>query len=391
MENPLKRPLRVAFVDYVLEPDKPGRTGLSDIVWDMATELVNQGHEAHVIASYHTDQYPDSRVIVHNFPTPPIGYQNVVGHFLILREAAKIVQKLKLDIIHTPEYVAPAVLISLGVKTPIVFTVPGNIFHRIKYGSGYEWYYEQILKWAARVAAKKSAKVIAISQEMKRWWEWTGSAPENTPVIPYGVDQNRFYPIPDARKKLGLSENKLIFLYAGRFSPEKGLMDLIKAVSLLDKEIREKNMQLFLLGKGSLLNEMNDFVIKNELESVIRIQDWVTKEQLAVWYSAADAYVLPSYSEGFSRNIPEALSCGTPIIGSKITGTEDHIIENLNGFLFLPGNVDAITALFKNFISCPDTLRELRIPARNYAQANFPWRVIVERIVQEVYIPPLDC
>ncbi len=53
------RKLRIGFVDYVLEPDKPGQTGLSDIVWDMASELVNQGHEPHVIASYHTDQYPD--------------------------------------------------------------------------------------------------------------------------------------------------------------------------------------------------------------------------------------------------------------------------------------------------------------------------------------------
>ena len=46
MQTEVNRPLRVAFVDYVLEPDKPGRSGLSDVVWDMASELVNQGSGA---------------------------------------------------------------------------------------------------------------------------------------------------------------------------------------------------------------------------------------------------------------------------------------------------------------------------------------------------------
>ena len=40
--------LRIAFVDYVLDPKYPGITGLSDVVWDMASELVNQGHEVHI-------------------------------------------------------------------------------------------------------------------------------------------------------------------------------------------------------------------------------------------------------------------------------------------------------------------------------------------------------
>ena len=106
MQTEVNRPLRVAFVDYVLDPDKPGRSGLSDVVWDMASELVNQGHEAHVIASYYTDQYPDRRVHVHNFPSPPIGYRNLIGHFWILKRAADIAKRLQPDIIHAPEYPA---------------------------------------------------------------------------------------------------------------------------------------------------------------------------------------------------------------------------------------------------------------------------------------------
>lgn len=87
--------LRVAFIDYVLEPDKPGRSGLSDFVWDMASELVRQGHEVYIIASYHSDKYPDPNVKVHNFPTPPIGYRNIIGQLLIIKHAADIVRQLQ--------------------------------------------------------------------------------------------------------------------------------------------------------------------------------------------------------------------------------------------------------------------------------------------------------
>ena len=159
--------LNIAFVDYVLEPDKPGRSGLSDIVWDMASELVNQGHEAHVVGSYHTTTYPDARVTVHNFPTPPIGYRNIAGQLWIIKRAADIVRHLQPDVVHAPEYLSTAVLSALGVRTPLVMTVPGNIYHRIKYGHSFEWWYVQVLKLAARRSARHCANIIAISQEMK--------------------------------------------------------------------------------------------------------------------------------------------------------------------------------------------------------------------------------
>ena len=123
----MARRLRVCFIDYVLEPDKPGRSGLSDIVWDMASELANQGHEVHIVASYHSEVFPDPRINVHSFPTPVMGYRNVVGNALLLMRAARVTKALRPDIVHAPEYVSIAVFHALGVMAPLVFTVPGNI------------------------------------------------------------------------------------------------------------------------------------------------------------------------------------------------------------------------------------------------------------------------
>ena len=384
------RKIKVAFIDYVLEPDKPGKSGLSDLVWDMASELVNQGHEAHIIASYYTHQYPDDRVIVHNFPTPPIGYRNIIGQLWILKRAEAIAKRIKPDIIHAPEYISTAIFAVLGSRAPLVLTVPGNVYQRLSAGQPDEGLYFMFLKWAARVSARHCAKIIAISSEMKHWWEWTGSDPRKTPFIPLGVNNHLFHFVPDAKKILGLSDDKFVFLYTGRFSIEKGLLDVIEAVNQIKLEARQSSLKIIFIGSGGLLPKMESEIAGKNIGDFFEIKSWISKEDLSTWYSAADALLLPSYAEGLSRTILEAMICGTPVIGSRITGTEDMVIEGVNGYLFTPHHVNEIGSILKKIIQKDIDLHSLRPATLDYAQNNLTWPIIVNRIINEVYLPILD-
>ena len=383
--------MKIGFVDYILDPKKPGRSGLSDMVWDMASELVNQGHEVHVIASYHTDLYPDSRVEVHNFKTPPIGYRNIIGQLWLLIRASKILKSLQLDVVHAPEYVSTAVMAAYGIKIPIILTVPGNIFYRLSRNNGmkYEWSYTQVLKWAARTSAKRCGKIIAISRDMKYWWEWTGSAPENTPMIPLGANPDRFYKVESSREHLGLAEEPLIFLYVGRFELEKGIYDILDALKIISNEGEglKNRLKVYLIGRGPLEDEIKEKVKVLGLSDVVVIMPWVAQEDLPAWYSAADALVLASSAEGFSRTIPEAMSCGTPVIGSAISGTEDHIQSGVNGFLFPSGDIVELSKIFRSLTEDPGSVRGLRSSTAEYAKAFLQWPSIMDKIVNEVYRP----
>jgi D-inositol-3-phosphate glycosyltransferase len=114
---------------------------------------------------------------------------------------------------------------------------------------------------------------------------------------------------------------------------------------------------------------------------------WVAQETLSTWYSAADALLLPSHSEGFSRTIPEAMCCGTPVIGSKITGTTDHICDYENGLLFPVRNTQALARILDFVVAQPDVLRHMRSKTLAYARQHLTWKKIVERVVEEVYKP----
>jgi glycosyltransferase involved in cell wall biosynthesis len=379
--------MKIAFLDYVLEPDKPGRSGLSDIVWDMAVELVNQGHEVYIIASYHTDEFPDPRILILNFPTPPLGYRNLIGQLWILLRASNVIRRLNPDLVHTPEYVSTAVLAALNVKIPLILTVPGNIFHRIQHGHNYEWYYVQFLKWAAIISARKCAKVIAISQDMKIWWQRTGCLPTNTLFIPLGVNAERFHYVASARWKLGFRDDQQIYIFVGRFSYEKGITDLLLAVASLKKAIEYTDAMFYLIGDGPLMGKIDQQIRDLDLKEHVFLKQWLNQEHLSTWYSAADALLLPSYSEGFSRTIPEAMSCGTPVIGTKITGTEDHVLEGINGFLYEAHDVNGLARILECCVQNPHILRSMRSATQNYARKNFHWPKIMTRIVNEVYRP----
>ncbi|MEM7334921.1 MAG: glycosyltransferase family 4 protein [Chloroflexota bacterium] len=381
--------LKVAFMDYPLEPDKPGRSGLSDVIWDMAKALIDQGHEAHVVGCYHTDSFPDPRVIVHDFPEPPIGYRNIVGQMWLLNRAGNIIKQIEPDIVHAPEYVATALFSMKKLNCPIVLTVPGNIFQRIEAGHGFDWSFVEVLKWAARRTAKTCDAILCISQEMKLWWERTGSHPQKTPWIPYGIDTKRFYPVADARHRLGISEDENLLLYVGRFSPEKGILELLDALAQ-QPDLLNQPFKLVLIGKGALESEIRHHIGHLELENQVSIMPWVAQDDLKLWYSAANVLLMPSWNEPLGKVFLEAMACGTPVIASDTEGPKDHVQIGKTGFLFPVHDVPALSNMLRIAIMQPETLTQMKDASLAYVENNLTWSQIMRCIVNDVYLPLIN-
>lgn len=134
----------------------------------------------------------------------------------------------------------------------------------------------------------------------------------------------------EARKKLGLPQNKFIFVYYGSLTKEKGAYDLIHAAKLLRNDIRKDVLiALFAVWKGSKEHAK----IKNLLHS-IKLPHLKLVEKyvdIPTLLAAADAVVLPAQT-GHGATIPpisvvEALASGKPIIATDILGTRGLIGE----------------------------------------------------------------
>jgi len=378
--------VKIVLFDYVLDPKHPGITGLSDLVWNWARELIALGEQVHIVAPYAEDARPPAGAVVHRYPVPFIGYRNVIGHILIVLRGWWEIRKLgKVDLVHAPEYLSTGFFALLCRDTPVVLTVPGNIYERIAHGNPFDWSMTQVLKGAARLSAKHCACIIVTSKEMRKWWGKTGTPESRMVLIPHGVDTGQFHPIPDARSLLGLSEHKRIVLYVGRLSHEKGVHDLLQALHTVGESLSD--VDLHLVGDGPLRQQLGQVAAQLGMQDRVIFHGWVDQPNLPTYYSAADVSVMPSLSEPFGRVAAEAMACASPFLCTSVSGMADHIRDGETAFLVEPGDPVALADKLTHVLTHDDEAQGVGRQGLAYIQRTLTWPVIVRRIVEEVYSP----
>jgi glycosyltransferase involved in cell wall biosynthesis len=366
--------LRIGFVDVVLDPGKPTASGLSDIVWNMAREFARVGDDVHIVGPYLVEQEPSPGITIHRFPIPPIGYRNIAGRALLILRAWKKLKSIPgIDVIHAPEYLSTGIIAPRS-SVPVIMTTPGNIYERIKYGNPFDWSTTQALKLAARSSARSCTLINAISTDMAWWWERTGAPSDRVVVIPLGVDTEIFRPIQGARSRLGLSAEPPILLYVGRLSPEKQVDVLFRALTRLEASIP---YHLHVVGSGPSEASLRQLVGVLGLTERATFHGQRPMAELPLWYSAADAVVLPSRSEGLPRVMLEAMSCGAPFIGTVISGVRDHIIDGKNGFIVPPGDEDELAKRLDVVLRQPSVARSVGSCGRDYVEKTLTWPIVV--------------
>ncbi|MEU4201048.1 glycosyltransferase [Streptomyces sp. NPDC039022] len=143
-----------------------------------------------------------------------------------------------------------------------------------------------------------------------------------------------------ARARLGLPQDALIPLFAGRIQPLKAPDILLRAVAVLldeDPSLRSRLVVPVVGGpSGSGLAKpegLQKLAARLGIADVVRFRPPVGQEQLADWYRAASVLVMPSYSESFGLVAVEAQACGTPVIAAAVGGLPVAVHDGVSGFL----------------------------------------------------------
>jgi glycosyltransferase involved in cell wall biosynthesis len=162
------------------------------------------------------------------------------------------------------------------------------------------------------------------------------------PVIPLGIDVEQFQPGKkvDARRRCGLSEEHVIFLYVGRFSIDykMDLFPLVMAFSQIMADKSDKKMTLVLAGSDvqyEVAPRLRRFGDALGLGDNLVVLANIKNEQKNDLYRAADVFVSLSdnVQETFGLTIIEAMSAGLPVIGSDWNGYRETIEHGKTGFL----------------------------------------------------------
>lgn len=161
-------------------------------------------------------------------------------------------------------------------------------------------------------------------------------------------------------------EKPFNFLFLGVLIKRKGVEDLIKAVNLIDAEIK-KNILIIIGGTGEEEPYLKKIIKILQLENNFVFEGWVSGEKKEQLLKKCQAFVLPSYNEGLPIGILEAMSYGMPIISTSVGDISSAVRNGENGYLINPGDIAALakamTDIFNNkrFVAMSKKSRDICI------------------------------
>lgn len=252
----------------------------------------------------------------------------------LIPEARRIVVKHGINVIQTHSYKANV----LGFCLRLLWGKPWIAFaHGYTHGGWKIRIYQLIDKIVLRYADR----VIAVSESMKTLLVQLGVQEEKIRLIYNAIELPHQNPegATVVRDRHGLAPDRKVIGVIGRLSPEKGLMDFLKA---LEQTITSMpNVVALLVGEGPDQAALEQFATSHGLGERVVFTGY--QEKVADYYQALDLLVLPSLTEGLPNVVLEAMSFGVPVLATNVGGVSE-IINADNGVLVPPGDPDTLAA-----------------------------------------------
>ncbi len=228
-------------------------------------------------------------------------------------------------------------------------------------------------------------RIIASTMKGKKdLIDYYDASPETISVIPCGVNLDLFRPIgrETARCYLGLKEERII-LFVGRIIPLKGIDNLLKAMTYLE---RKEGIKLVVIGGDehcqTEVERLKDLSRSLKIQESVIFLGLVKQEILPFFYSAANLCVVPSYYESFGLVVLESLACGTPVVATRVGGAESVIRHGETGYVVRNNDSCHLADKIALFLSTSNGNTEF-VGTVRASVVNYSWSNITEAILAE--------
>lgn len=281
----------------------------------------------------------------------------------------ELIRREGIDVVDVQDLlIGPPVARGLRKQVPVVFTNHTSSFTRWSY----RWWGRLLL----RILIGTPAGVVGGSPLLAERSALLGAMPRES--IPCGIDTGVF--VPPAAEKGAVPATAQRILFVGRFHPVKGLSVLLRAMPALLR--RHPKARLVVAGGGNAEEESR---IAAEIEGLgiaeqVELRGRVARELLPSLYTECDIVALPSFMEGTSLTLLEAMACARPIVATAVGGTPAVISDGENGLLTPAGDPEAFAAALDRLLSDPVLARSLGSAARTNAETRYAWPVIAGRV-----------
>ena len=297
---------------------------------------------------------------------------------------ADLIRRQRPDILHTHTAKAGAIgrlaaMLAGDARPPIVV----HTFH----GHVLRGYFDPVrstfFRLLERSLARRTTALVAVSPEVRDDLVGLGVAPrEKFTVIRLGIEldervgSGRNGLGPETRRVLGVAETRFVVGWIGRMTGVKRTDDVLLAV----RGLRERGVDavLCMVGDGPDRDAVEQRA--HDLDIVRHCLFVGYQDEVAPYYAAFDALILPSANEGTPVSAIEALAGGRPVVATRVGGVPDVVRDGIDGYLVEPGDVDAMAARLADLAADPP----LRHRMGEAGRASVHERYSVDRLLDDV-------
>jgi glycogen(starch) synthase len=375
--------MRICFVSRRFFP---AISGMSVYALNLLRELVAAGHDVTMISQYRGD--PLGIRVYGGGPPPPVPGVKVIGleqvgeqdggdfETDVANMKAAILREHTLapfDILHA-QYGYPcgwAVLeASRETGVPNVVSIQGGDGHWV--GSCCETHRLAMV----RVLDHAGSVLIGCRSFADEVTHRLGTDPARFTIVPGAVDVARFTP---GERPAG---GPPVLLYHGRVDARKGVLDMLDALAPLVAEAVP--FELLVSGIGPTFDETAAWIEHLGLGGHARMTGYIDYADVPQIYRRADIFVSPTYAEGFSNTILEAMASGLAVVSCRSVGVVDCIRDGENGLLTDPGDIPALTAALRRMLTDRTERDRLAQAGLEECRRVYSWSA-VGRQIMDVY------
>jgi len=326
-------------------------------------------------------------------------------HFRYLSAAISSIPKLlnkDYDLLHCFEEEAASIaLIAQKMKRkkiPIIFQITGLASAESEVHARFSLkarIFKPFTVWKEEVIIKQSCGIITISEATKDYLIKHYNIPKNRIfAAPIGIDAKVFG--EKMKKDLTLInnlriDNKKIILYAGWVSALHGVLDLVKAMKIINSKF--KDVMLVIVGVGPLKPLIKEYVEKNQINNVI-FTGKVPHKEITKYYSIADVLVIPHVRCMQTELNPttklfEYLAAGKPIVSSNLKPIADVVGDN--AILVEPENPQAFAEGILTLLNNEELAKRMGENGKKLIY-NYSWEESAKKIYEAYkYIYSIGC
>lgn len=302
------------------------------------------GYEVHYASNYNTPSYgTDNKrlegtgIIQHqiDFVRSPF---DIIHNVKVYKQLKKLMIETKFDLLHchTPMGAALARFVAKKTNTKnVLYTAHG--FHFYKGASLLNWLIYYPAEW---YLSKYTDVLITINKEdYERARKLRSKQVKYIPGV--GIDltqvEEKMVNPAEIRKNLGVKEDTILILSVGELIKRKNFETALKVIANMKKD----NIAYLICGHGILQDKLA--LLADELGIKDKVIFTGYRADIIDIIKSSDIFFFPSYQEGLSMALMEAMACGLPVVCSKIRGNIDLMEHSKGGYMYRPEDVNNLT------------------------------------------------